>query len=203
MKPGSISDWALKHSFQPGVSKLIIQIPNHHTGITRFHAHHNSELTMSLGGIKPGKEDASLPSKKCRRIGLLSWAPRLNVPTYCWNGWRTADWVAKGSPTQCSGGCSHSLHSWCSPQTITTMYICLPQTCCEGPQWCKPKWLNPHRWKWYQYWNLKIESTHYKRHHCIYVTAAWVIGVALISLCTSLLALTRLSVPCCLILLSL
>ena len=58
-----------------------------------------SELTVSLDGAKPGKEDPSPPCREGRGIGWLSAKPpQLHAPPYSWNGWRTADWVGEGSP---------------------------------------------------------------------------------------------------------
>ena len=52
---------------------------------------------------------------------------------YWWNGWRTADSVAKGSPTQSSGRSSHLVLSWYRLITITRIiYAC----CGYAPKSC-------------------------------------------------------------------
>ena len=51
---------------QPGASKFIDLIPNHQTRITRFNPTKDLELTVSLGGGQPGKEE---PFPLCREGG--------------------------------------------------------------------------------------------------------------------------------------
>ena len=59
----------------------------------------DSELTMSLDGTKPGKEDPSPPYREARGIRwLFPKPPKLYAPPYRWDGWGTVDWVAEGSP---------------------------------------------------------------------------------------------------------
>ena len=70
----------------------------------------------------------------------------------------------KAPPTQCSGGSSHSVHTWCGPMTITRWHICLPWVNSKGLQWCKPQWLSPQGWIWHPAWHLKVESRHQNRH---------------------------------------
>ena len=70
----------------------------------------------------------------------------------------------KATPTQCSGGSSHSVHTWCRPMTITRLHMCLTEVNSKRLQWCKPQWLSPHGWIWHPAWHLKVESRHQNSH---------------------------------------
>ena len=140
----------------PDVSKLINLIPNHHTTSPGWTPTTDSELTMSLGGAKPGKkEDPSSPCMKGRWIGWLCQAPKAVCPPIFLE-WLGNSWLSGISlpPTQSNRGSSHSGPSWCGPMTITRMHICLPWVWSEGLQYCKPQWLSPHRWIWHAAWHL-------------------------------------------------
>ena len=82
---------------QPGVSKLINLIPNHHTGITRFDAHHWFRVDCVIRQNDTWKR--SLPTKQRRQRNYWLLSPhKLYAPPYYWNGCRTANWVGKSSP---------------------------------------------------------------------------------------------------------
>ena len=76
----------------PGVGKLINLIPNHHTKITKFNAHHRFRVDHITGCNQTWKRDPSPPWRKGRGIGWLSAeAQKLYTPPHCWNGRRTIE----------------------------------------------------------------------------------------------------------------
>ena len=82
-------------TLQTSASKLINLIPNHHTRITRFNAHHRFRVNCVIGWHQTWEEDPSPPCRKVEGLGDSLPSPqRLYALPYKWDGWGTADWVA-------------------------------------------------------------------------------------------------------------
>ena len=101
--PG-VNVWSSNKMFcWPGVSKFISLILNHHTRITIFNAQDISELTMSSGHPKFGK-DSSPPCRECGGVRWFFKDPQAVCSSYWlkvdWliDGWREAVWDALGTP---------------------------------------------------------------------------------------------------------
>ena len=153
---------------RPGVSKLINQVPNHHTRITTESTVSQTEpkLEKKTPPHYTGEVDGSSDS-------LLNSQSYMHPP-YSWNDWGNSWMSSRSFPlTQSSRGSSHSVHKWCGPMTITRLHIWLQWVSFKGLQWCKPQWLNPHWWIWHSAWHLKAESIHQNKHQTYKNTKWW------------------------------
>ena len=112
----------------PGASKLINLIPNHHTGITRFHMHLIQSwqwqwvdpiCKRSLYTIKGRWRDWGLcqATKAIRPTILLEWLK---------DSWQSS---IRLPLLQSSGGSSNSVHAWHGPWIITICHRYAPKGC--------------------------------------------------------------------------
>ena len=118
----------------------------------------DSELTVSLDGTKPGKEDPHYVGK-AEGLGDSLPSPQSCMPHHI-DGMAGEEQTEqhKAPPTQCSGESSHSVHTWCGPMAITRLYIYLPWVNSKGLQWCKPQQSSPKGWIWHLAWQSRYQT---------------------------------------------
>ena len=151
---------------QLGVSKFINLIPSHHTEIPRFNAHLRFKVNCVIRWNQTMKKED--PSLLYREDGGIRWLsampPKLYVPPYLLNGWRTADWVVWGTPLlKAVEGAANLVHPSIDQEPTSGAHI---------PTWiysealscCKPQWLRSHWLKWWPHQNLKAEVKHCNKH---------------------------------------
>ena len=93
----------------------------------------DSELAMTLGGTKPGKEDLSPPCREDAGNGWLSVEPLKSVCPTILTEWLEDSWVAwgpllktvKGPASQCTPGIGHRP----SPEGTYACWLYTPKVC--------------------------------------------------------------------------